>query len=98
MAGTFLAALFLGIGFPVTASYIVLAILIAPAFKMLIFGILAANMVVFWLAETANVTPPIALAAFAASGIAQSDPVKTVVEGFKLSKGLLFISIFIMPP
>ncbi len=93
---TALAALFLGMGLPVTASYIVLAILIAPAFKMLGVGILAANMVVFWLAETANVTPPIALAAFAASGIAQSDPVKTAIEGFKLAKGLLLIPILFL--
>jgi len=93
---TALAALFLGMGLPVTASYIVLAILIAPAFKMLGVGILAANMVVFWLAETANVTPPIALAAFAASGIAGSDPVKTAIEGFKLAKGLLLIPILFL--
>ena len=90
---TALAALFLGMGLPVTASYIVLAILIAPAFKMLGVGVLAANMVVFWLAETANVTPPIALAAFAASGIAGSKPVDTAIEGFKLAKGLLLIPI-----
>ena len=93
---TALAALFLGMGLPVTASYIVLAILIAPAFKLLGVGVLAANMVVFWLAETANVTPPIALAAFAASGIAGSDPVKTAVEGFKLAKGLLLIPILFL--
>ncbi|AEA34203.1 TRAP transporter permease [Hippea maritima] len=93
---TALAALFLGMGLPVTASYIVLAILIAPAFKMLGVGILAANMVVFWLAETANVTPPIALAAFAASGIAGSKPVPTAIEGFKLAKGLLLIPILFL--
>ncbi len=93
---TALAALFLGMGLPVTASYIVLAVLIAPAFKMLGVSILAANMTVFWLAETANVTPPIALAAFAASGIAGSRPLPTAIEAFKLAKGLLLIPIFFL--
>ena len=93
---TALAALFLGMGLPVTASYIVLAILIAPAFKMLGVSLLAANMTVFWLAETANVTPPIALAAFAASGIAGSRPLPTAIEAFKLAKGLLLIPIFFL--
>lgn len=93
---TALAALFLGMGLPVTASYIVLAILIAPAFKMMGVGLLAANMVVFWLAETANATPPIALAAFAASGIAGSRPLPTAIEGFKLAKGLLLIPILFL--
>ena len=93
---TALAALFLGMGLPVTASYIVLAILIAPAFKMMGVGLLAANMVVFWLAETANATPPIALAAFAASGIAGSKPMPTAIEGFKLAKGLLLIPILFL--
>ncbi len=93
---TALAALFLGMGLPVTASYIVLAVLIAPAFKMLGVSLLAANMTVFWLAETANVTPPIALAAFAASGIAGSRPLPTAIEAFKLAKGLLLIPIFFL--
>ncbi len=93
---TALAALFLGMGLPVTASYIVLAVLIAPAFKMLGVSLLAANMTVFWLAETANVTPPIALAAFAASGIAGSRPLDTAIEAFKLAKGLLLIPIFFL--
>ncbi len=93
---TALAALFLGMGLPVTASYIVLAVLIAPAFKMLGVSLLAANMTVFWLAETANVTPPIALAAFAASGIAGSKPLPTAIEAFKLAKGLLLIPIFFL--
>ena len=93
---TAIAALFLGMGLPVTASYIMLAVLIAPAFKMLGINILAANMVVFWLAETANVTPPIALAAFAASGIADSKPMPTAIEAFKLAKGLLLIPIFFL--
>ncbi len=93
---TAIAALFLGMGLPVTASYIVLAVLIAPAFKMLGVSILAANMVVFWLAETANVTPPIALAAFAASGIAGSKPLPTAIEALKLAKGLLLIPIFFL--
>ncbi len=93
---TAIAALFLGMGLPVTASYIVLAVLIAPAFKMLGVGLLAANMTVFWLAETANVTPPIALAAFAASGIANSKPLPTAIEAFKLAKGLLLIPVFFL--
>ena len=50
-------------------------------------------MIIFWLAQTSNVTPPIALAAFAGAGVAGAPPMKTAVEAFKLSNGLFVIPL-----
>jgi len=129
-----LASLILGMGLPVTASYIVLAVLAAPSIEMLMlkdhlianFGLtaqqaldpnivnnmialipkevaegalLAAHLLIFWYSQDANVTPPVCLAAYTASGIAGSDPLKTGLESWKLAKGLYLIPImFIYDP
>ncbi|RBW43089.1 transporter, partial [Psychromonas sp. B3M02] len=52
-----------------------------------------AHMIVFWLSQTSNVTPPIALAAFAAAGIANTSPMKSAVQAFKLAQGFFIIPI-----
>jgi TRAP transporter 4TM/12TM fusion protein len=64
-----LAALVLGMGLPATAAYIVIAVMAAPALDDLGLTLLASHMILFWLSQISNVTPPIALAAFAAAGI-----------------------------
>ncbi|CAM4208273.1 TRAP transporter permease [Vibrio agarivorans] len=86
-----LAAVILGMGLPVTAAYIVLSIMAVPT--LLDFGVslLAAHMIVFWLSQTSNVTPPIALAAFAGAGIAKSSPMRSAVQAFKLAQGFFLI-------
>ncbi|WP_117234466.1 TRAP transporter permease [Vibrio maerlii] len=86
-----LAAVILGMGLPVTAAYIVLSIMAVPT--LLDFGVslLAAHMIVFWLSQTSNVTPPIALAAFAGAGIAKSSPMQSAVQAFKLAQGFFLI-------
>lgn len=86
-----LASLVLGMGLPVTASYIFLAILAAPALKMLGVSLLAAHMIIFWYSQDANVTPPVCLAAYSAAGIAGSPPMRTGIEAWKLAKGLYII-------
>ncbi|MGL6313813.1 TRAP transporter permease [Vibrio sp. WXL103] len=85
------AAVILGMGLPVTAAYIVLSIMAVPT--LLDFGVslLAAHMIVFWLSQTSNVTPPIALAAFAGAGIAKSSPMRSAVQAFKLAQGFFLI-------
>ena len=88
-----LAALFLGMGLPVTASYIVLVILAGPALMELGMWILAAHMIVFWYSQTSNVTPPVALAAFAGAGIAGADPMKTAFASCRVAIGLYIIPI-----
>jgi len=88
-----LASLILGMGLPVTASYIVLAVLAAPAIQMLGVSQLAAHMLIFWYSQDANVTPPVCLAAYSAAGIAGSKPLETGLESWKLAKGLYIIPL-----
>lgn len=92
-----LASLVLGMGLPVTASYIVLAVLAAPLL-MNEFGIplLIAHLVIFWYSQDSNVTPPVALAAFAGAGIAQANPMRTSFQAWKLAKGLYLIPLFMV--
>ena len=82
---TAFACFVLGMGLPTTAQYIVAAVIAAPA--MLTFGIhpLLSHMFVFFYAILADVTPPVALAAFAGAGIAGSDPFKTGIIATSLS-------------
>ncbi len=93
---TALIALVLGMGLPVTASYILLSIVAVPVFIDFGIELLVAHIVVFWLSQTSNVTPPIALAAFAAAGVADARPMKSAMQAFKLSSGLLLIPIMML--
>lgn len=86
-----LAAVILGMGLPVTAAYIVLSVMAVPALMDLGIPLLAAHMIVFWLSQTSNVTPPIALAAFAGAGIANASPMKSAIQAFKLAQGFFLI-------
>jgi TRAP transporter 4TM/12TM fusion protein len=88
-----LASLILGMGLPVTASYIVLAVLAAPAMTMLGASLLSAHMLIFWYSQDANVTPPVCLAAYTAAGISGSRPLETGLESWKLAKGLYIIPL-----
>ena len=87
------AALVLGMGLPATAAYIVLAVMTGPALQELGLALITAHMIIFWLAQTSNVTPPIALAAFAGAGIAGAPPMRSAVAAFKLANGLFVIPI-----
>jgi TRAP transporter 4TM/12TM fusion protein len=86
------ASLLLGMGLPVTAAYIMIAILTVPALTTMGVPLLAAHMVVFWLSQDSNVTPPVCLASFAAASISGSRPMATGFTSWKLAKGL-----YIMP-
>ncbi len=88
-----LASLVLGMGLPVTASYIVLVILAGPALVELGVPLLVAHMIVFWYSQDANVTPPVSLASFAGAGIAGAPPMQTAFVSWKLAKGLYIIPI-----
>ncbi|MFT6272614.1 MAG: TRAP transporter 4TM/12TM fusion protein [Dinoroseobacter sp.] len=92
-----IASLILGMGLPVTAAYIVLIILVGPALTAE-FGIplLIAHLVVFWYSQDSNVTPPIALAAFAGAAIAGSKPMETSFQSWKFAKGLYLIPLFMV--
>ena len=94
-----LASLVLGMGLPVTASYIVLAVLAAPSLEMLGAPLIGAHMLIFWYSQDANVTPPVCLAAYSAAGISGSAPLATGVESWKLAKGLYIIPLlFVYTP
>ena len=86
-----LASLVLGMGLPVTASYIMLAVLAGPALTTMGVSLLAAHMIIFWYSQDANVTPPVCLAAFSAAGVAGSKPMQTGFTSWKLAKGLYII-------
>jgi len=92
-----LASLVLGMGLPVTASYIVLIILAGPALVN-DFGlpVLVAHMIVFWFSQDSNVTPPVCLAAYAAAGVAGSDPMRTGLHAWKYAKGLYLIPLLMV--
>ncbi|MBK1670339.1 C4-dicarboxylate ABC transporter permease [Rhodovibrio sodomensis] len=156
-----LASLVLGMGLPVTAAYVVLAVLSAPALRDLIvqgqilemlesgtlpeaarsafmlvdpnalaklaqpmgaaaaqalldsappevinivreqalsdhaatFALLSAHMIIFWLSQDSNVTPPVCLTAFTGAAIAGTDPMKTGVQAWKIAKGLYMVPL-----
>ncbi len=88
-----LAALVLGMGLPATAAYIVLAVMTGPALQELGLALITAHMIIFWLAQSSNVTPPIALAAFAGAGVAGASPMGSAVEAVKLASGLFVIPL-----
>ena len=88
-----LASLVLGMGLPVTAAYIMLAILAAPALENMGISLLSAHMIIFWLSQDSNITPPVCLAAYAAAGIAKTSSLATATEAIKLAKGLYIIPL-----
>jgi TRAP transporter 4TM/12TM fusion protein len=88
-----IASLLLGMGLPVTAAYVMIAILTVPALTEMGVGLLAAHMIIFWLSQDSNVTPPVCLAAFAASSIAGSRPIATGLTSWRLAKGLYILPV-----
>ena len=86
-------SLVLGMGLPVTASYIVLATLAGPALLDMGVPLMVSHMIVFWYSQDANVTPPVSLASFAGAGIAGANPMRTAFTSWKLAKGLYIIPI-----
>ncbi len=91
-----IAAFILGMGLPVTAAYIILAVMAAPALENMGVPLLAAHMVIFWLSQTSNITPPVALAAFAAAGVAGAKPQRSAVEAMKLSNGFFTLPVMMI--
>ncbi|MBQ3059696.1 MAG: TRAP transporter permease [Desulfovibrio sp.] len=96
---TMLASIVLGMGLPTTAKYIVLATIAAPAVES--FGVpkLAAHLFILYFGILADLTPPVALAAYAAAGIARSEPNATGFMAVKLAfAGFLIPYIFCYNP
>lgn len=88
------ASLLLGMGVPVTASYLIMAVLAVPALHELGVGLIAGHMIVYWFSQNSNITPPVCVAAYAGAAIAGSDPWKTGWTALKFSK-LLYVVPFL---
>jgi len=96
---TMIACIVLGLGMPSIPAYILTATMAAPALSQMGIPILVSHFFVFYFAMMANVTPPVALAAFAAAGISGGDINKTGYEAFKLaSAGFLIPYMFVLSP
>lgn len=96
---TMVASLVLGMGIPTTATYIVLATMAAPALEKLGVVPLAAHLFVFYFGVVADITPPVALAAYAGAAIAGSNPWKTGIESVKLASAAFLVPyIFALSP
>ncbi len=92
MLFTMITAIVLGMGVPTTANYVITSTIAAPALVQMGVPVLCAHMFVFYFGIIADVTPPVALAAFAGSGIAGGNPLKTGINASKLA-----IAAFIIP-
>ncbi|CAG0969785.1 Sialic acid TRAP transporter permease protein SiaT [Burkholderiales bacterium] len=82
-----IACIMMGTGVPTTPTYIILASIAAPALATLGVPLLATHFFVFYYGVLADVTPPVALAAYAAAGIAGAEPMRTGMTAFRLSMG-----------
>lgn len=89
---TMVVSLILGMGVPTTAAYLMLALLVVPALKQMDVLPLSAHLFIFYFGIISNVTPPVALAAYAAAGVARCNPTRTGWYAFRLS-----LSGFILP-
>ncbi len=96
---TAVACIIMGSGVPTTPTYIILASIVAPALAQLDVPLVATHFFVFYYGVLADVTPPVALAAFAAAGIARSEPMGTGMTAFRLSMGKALVPfMFVYAP
>ena len=97
---TMLCRIILGMGVPTTATYIIMATTCAPILTTgMGLNALCASMFVFYFGIVADITPPVALAAYAGSAIAKSDPMRTALNASKLAIGAFLIPyIFCLNP
>ena len=89
---TMLTCIVLGMGVPTTANYVIMATTCAPILIRMGMATLSAHMFVFYFGIVADITPPVALAAYAGSAIAKSKPMKTAINATTLA-----IAAFIVP-
>ncbi len=94
-----ITSLILGLGLTTTACYIFLAILVAPALEKLGLNKMAVHMFIFYWGMLSSITPPVAIASFAAAGIAGAPAMKTGWESMKVGSIIYFIPFFfVMAP
>ena len=96
---TMLCCIVLGMGVPTTATYCIMAATCAPILVRMGVPLVAAHFFVFYFGIVADLTPPVALAAYAGSAIAQANPMRTAVQATKLAIGAFIVPYaFAMSP
>ena len=96
---TAIACILMGCGIPTVPLYIILSAIIAPALYDFGVPLLATHFTVFYFGLLSDLTPPLALAAFAAAGLAGGDPMRTAAIGFRLSIAKLLVPfMFVYTP
>ena len=94
-----MACILMGAGIPTTPTYIILASIAAPALQDLGVPLIVTHFFVFYYGVLADVTPPVALAAYAGAGISGSEPMRTGVTAFRLSMGKALVPfMFVYAP
>ena len=94
-----IAALFLGMGLPTPAAYLILAIMAGPALKKLGLPLLSSHLMIFYYAVFAGITPPVGIAYMTAAGIAGAKQLKTGITAFKIAgMGILMPFLWIYKP
>lgn len=92
-------SIILGMGVPTTANYIITSTIAAPALLLLSVRPIAAHLFVFYFGIVADITPPVALAAYAGAAIAKANPLKTGVTATRLAVGAFIIPyMFVLSP
>ena len=96
---TMLCCIVLGMGVPTTANYCIMAATCAPILVRMGVPVVAAHFFVFYFGIVADLTPPVALAAYAGAAIAQSNPMKTAFTATKLAIGAFIVPyVFALNP
>lgn len=96
---TMIASIILGMGSPTTANYVITSTIAAPAIILMGVPDLSAHLFVFYFGIIADITPPVALAAFAAAGVSGGEPIRTGIHSAKLAVAAFIIPyIFVLSP
>ena len=94
-----LTALVLGIGAPITATYVILAVLVPPALARLGVSTAASHLSLIWFSQLSSITPPVCLVAYAAAAIAEADPFRTAFHALKFGSFLIVMPfLFVYTP
>jgi TRAP transporter 4TM/12TM fusion protein len=89
-----LASLILGMGVPVTAAYLITAVVAVPALTHLGVSLIAAHFIVYWLSQDSNISPPVCIAAFVGAAIAKANMWRTAFHAFHFAK-YLYVAPFL---
>ena len=96
---TGIVCILMGCGIPTTANYIIMVTIAAPALGLLGVEPIVAHFFVFYYGVLADITPPVALAAYAAAGMADADPFRTGNTAFRLGLGKVLVPfVFVFSP